>query len=61
MNRIYRKIWNLNCGIAVVSELAKTKGKGKGARLLQTMPIAAALVSVPWVALQAQEVGGGDP
>src|SRR5690606_13632126 len=35
MNRIYSKVWNQSTGqVIVASELAKAKGKGKGARLL---------------------------
>ena len=38
MNRIYRKIWSVERGVMVVSELTRAKGKGKGARLLHLTP-----------------------
>src|SRR5690606_16768438 len=44
MNRVYRKIWNQSTGqVVVASELARAKGKGKGARLLQAIVFGGAL------------------
>ena len=44
MNRIYSKVWNQSTGqVSVASELAKAKGKGKGARLLQAIVVTGAI------------------
>src|SRR3546814_10226371 len=50
MNRIYRKIWSVERGVVVASELAKAKGKGKGARLLQAVLVAGAMASATAIA-----------
>src|SRR3546814_18755422 len=58
MNRIYRKIWSVERGVVVASELAKAKGKGKGARLLQAVLVAGALASAPAMAGDVCEQDG---
>src|SRR3546814_14384834 len=58
MNRIYRKIWSVERGVVVASELAKAKGKGKGARLLQAVLVAGALASAPAIAGDVCEQAG---
>jgi len=52
MNRIYSKIWDqATRQVVVASELAKRKGKGKGARLLQAVALAGALSTGPALAM----------
>src|SRR3546814_5728457 len=58
MNRIYRKIWSVERGVVVASELAKAKGKGKGARLLQAVLVAGAMASAPAIAGDVCEQDG---
>ena len=59
MNRIFCKIWSVERGVVVASELAKAKGKGKGARLLQAMVLAGAVVSAPVIAGEVCETDVG--
>ena len=59
MNRIYSKVWNQSTGqVAVASELAKAKGKGKGARMLQALVVTGALASAPVFAADVCEQTG---
>src|SRR3546814_12250732 len=58
MDRIYRKIWSVERGVVVASELAKAKGKGKGARLLQAVLVAGAMASAPAIAGDVCEQDG---
>src|SRR3546814_7510920 len=58
MNRIYRKIWSVERGVVVASELAKAKGKGKGARLLQAVLVAGVMASAPAIAGDVCEQDG---
>src|SRR3546814_9111770 len=60
MNRIYRKIWSVERGVVVASELAKAKGKGKGARLLQAVLVAGGMASAPAIAGDVCEQDGDE-
>ena len=64
MNRIFSLVWDPKRGMMVVaSEFAQSKGKGKGARLLQAVALAgaAAVVMPTALATGTCSVTGGGP
>src|SRR5690606_2294676 len=61
MNRIFRKIWSIERGGVVASALGRGTGKGKGARLLQAVALAGAVISAPVFAGEVCPTDDGSP
>src|SRR3546814_19423822 len=55
---MYREVGSVERCVFVESELAKAKGKGKGARLLQAVLVAGAMASAPAMAGDVCEQDG---